>query len=61
MERKAERGVRTENPKVCERCLLMGGEGVEACERVQRVKLWRNRLVELKANPRMQIIEKMCP
>ena len=28
---------------------------------LQQVKLWLNTLVELKKNPRMQIIERMCP
>jgi hypothetical protein len=61
IELKAKRGRMTENQKAIQRCLRMTGEHVETCYSLQQVKLWLNTLVELKSNPRMQIIEKMCP
>lgn len=61
IELKAKKGRMTENQKAIQRCLRMTGEHIETCYSLQQVKLWLNTLVELKKNPRMQIIEKMCP
>ena len=61
IELKAKRGRMTESQKAIQRCLRMTGEHIETCYSLQQVKLWLNTLVELKSNPRMQILEEMCP
>ena len=61
IELKAKKGRMTESQKAIQRCLRMTGEHVETCYSLDQVKLWLGRLLQLKNNPRMQIIEEMCP
>jgi|TARA_R100000458_G_scaffold18834_1_gene16463 hypothetical protein len=61
IELKAKKGRMTESQKAIQRCLRMTGEHVETCYSLDQVKLWLQTLLQLKDNPRMQIIERMCP
>ena len=61
IELKAKKGRMTESQKAIQRCLRMTGEHVETCYSLDQVKLWLGTLLQLKSNPRMQIIEEMCP
>jgi hypothetical protein len=61
IELKAKKGRMSENQKAIQRHLRMTGEHIETCYSLEQVKLWLNSLIKLKNNPRMQIIERMCP
>ena len=61
IELKAKKGRMTESQKAIQRCLRMTGEHVETCYSLDQVKLWLGTLLQLKNNPRMQIIGEMCP
>ena len=61
IELKAKKGRMTESQKAIQRCLRMTGEHGETCYSLDQVKLWLQTLLQLKDNPRMQIIERMCP
>ena len=61
IELKAKKGRMTESQKAIQRCLRMTGEHVETCYSLDQVKLWLGTLLHLKNNPRMQILEEMCP